>query len=113
MALVYDILAIVLTVALVGSGVGKLRKAKSIVESITSLGVPLRMFPFLAACEIAGGIGLIIGIWWRPLGIAAAIGVVLYFLGAVSAHLRKRDFKGMPGAGLLLVLSAVTLAIAV
>ena len=113
MSLAYDIVAIVLSLALVGSGAGKLARNEGIVKSITSLGVPLRMFPFLAACEIAGAIGLIVGIWWRPLGIAAAIGVVLYFIGAVSAHLRKRDFKGMPGAGLLLIISAVTLALSV
>jgi len=113
MSLAYVIVGIVLALALLGSGAAKLAKAKSIVESITSLGVPLRVFPVLAALEFAGAIGLIIGIWWRPLGIAAAVGVVLYFLGAVSAHLRKKDIKGMPGAGLLLVVSAVTLALAV
>jgi uncharacterized membrane protein YphA (DoxX/SURF4 family) len=113
MSLAYVIIGIVLAVALVGSGMGKITKAKSIVDSITSLGVPPGLLPFLAACEIAGALGLIVGIWWRPLGIAAAVGVVLYFIGAVGAHLRKRDFKGIPGAGLLLVVSAVTLALAV
>jgi uncharacterized membrane protein YphA (DoxX/SURF4 family) len=113
MSLAYVIIGIVLAVALVGSGMGKITKAKSIVDSITSLGVPPGLLPVLAACEIAGALGLIVGIWWRPLGIAAAVGVVLYFIGAVGAHLRKRDFKGIPGAGLLLVVSAVTLALAV
>jgi hypothetical protein len=34
---------------------------------------------------------------------------VLYFIGAVGAHLRKSDFKGVPNAGLFLVISAAVL----
>ena len=62
-----------------------------------------------AACEFAGAAGLIIGIWWAPLGIAAAIGVVLYFVGAVGAHLRKNDFKSAPNPGVLLIVAAAAL----
>ena len=30
----------------------------------------------LAAAEIAGGVGLVIGLFWWPLGVAAAAGVI-------------------------------------
>jgi hypothetical protein len=42
-------------------------------------------------------------------GIAAAIGLVLYFVGAVGAHLRGRDFTGMPSAAVLLAASTAAL----
>ncbi|MFB7915982.1 DoxX family protein [Streptomyces sp. NPDC056061] len=51
-------------------------------------------------------VGLLVGIGCRPLGVAAAVGVVLYFLGAVIAHLRVKDVKGTPGADVLLVVPA-------
>jgi hypothetical protein len=40
--------------------------------------VPLTYFPLLAACEFAGALGLVLGIRWPPLGVAAGIGLVLY-----------------------------------
>lgn len=53
--------------------------------------------------------------WARypPLGIAAAIGLVLYFVGAVGAHLRKSDFKGMPNAAVMLAGSGAALILGV
>ena len=42
--------------------------------------VPLKDFPLLAACEFSGALGLVLGIWWLILGVAAAIGLILYFV---------------------------------
>jgi hypothetical protein len=113
MSIAYDIVGIVFALILLGSGGSKLARTKMIVDTLTGIGVPLSMFPFLAACEIAGAIGLVIGLWYAPLGIAAAIGLVLYFIGAVGAHLRKGDLKGMPPAAVLLVIAVVTLVLRV
>jgi len=73
------------------------------------LGVPLRYFPLLAACEFAGALGLVLGIWWFPLGVAAGIGLVLYFVGAVASHLRVGDVKGIGPAAFMLALAAAAL----
>ena len=109
MSLAYDIVGALLAVMLLLSASAKLTRNKQIVDGLTAIGVPLTMFPFLAACEIAGAAGMVIGIWWTPLGIAATIGLALYFVGAVGAHLRKKDFKGLPNAGVMLVASAAVL----
>ena len=90
MFIAYAIVASVLSLALVGSAVGKLTKNPKIVESISGVGVPLNWLPLLALAELAGAAGLIIGLWVPALGIAAGVGVVLYFLGAVIAHLRVK-----------------------
>lgn len=108
--MLYAALAVVTTAIVVASGVMKLRREPMVVKSIHELvGVPLRYLPWLAACEFAGGTGLIAGIFWRPLGLAAATGLVLYFIGAIVGHVRVGDFKVGPAA-FLLCLSAACLA---
>ncbi|WP_373869516.1 DoxX family protein [Sphaerisporangium rufum] len=98
-----------LALTLLGSGYAKLTRHQVVVDSLTGVGVPLGMFPFLAACEIAGAIGLLAGLWLPPLGVAAAAGVVLYFVGAVGTHLYRRDFRGMPNALVILVVAVAVL----
>jgi Flp pilus assembly protein TadB len=107
----YAVIGVLLALVLLVSARAKLTHDKRLVDGLTGIGVPLGMFPFLAACEIAGAAGLVAGLWYAPLGIAAAIGVVLYFIGAAGAHLRKRDFKGLPNALVLLIFAAVVLSL--
>ena len=96
------------------SGVGKIRRDPRQVAVVhETVGVPLRYLPFLAACEFAGGLGLVIGIWWSPLGVAAAAGLVLYFVGAVVSHLRVGDVKGLGPAAFMLTLAAGALVLRV
>jgi hypothetical protein len=96
------------------SGLGRIRGDPRIVKVIhETVGVPLRYLPLLAACEFAGALGLVLGIWWPPLGVAAGIGLVLYFVGAVVSHLRVGDFKGIGPATFMLVVAAGVLALRV
>lgn len=114
MAIIAIILSVLLAVILVGSGTAKLRKSGSVVEGLTRANVPLAMYPFLAAVEFVGAIGLVWGLWWTPIGIAAAIGVVLYFVGAVVFHMRAKDTQIVPPAvlGLIAAAAGITLALA-
>lgn len=89
----------------------KLVRQKDVVEALVRVGVPERMFLVLASLELLGAAGLLIGVFFRPLGIAAAVGVVLYFLGAVIAHLRVNDAKNAPMPALFMALSAVVLVL--
>jgi hypothetical protein len=63
----------------------------------------------LAACEFAGALGLVLGIWWPPLGVAAGIGLVLYFVSSVASHLRVGDVKGVGPAAFMLAVAAAAL----
>jgi hypothetical protein len=109
MFIAYIVLAILLSFVLVVSGRAKLVKDEEVTQTMTRLGVPLSWFPVLALLEFAGALGLMAGILYRPLGIAAGIGVVLYFVGAVISHLRAKDVKGMPVPVVLTLLSAAPL----
>ena len=94
------------------SGVGKIRRHPLQVRVIhETVGVPLKYFPLLATCEFAGALGLVVGIRVALIGIAAGIGLVLYFVGAVVSHLRVGDFKGIGSAAFMLVLAAGALAL--
>lgn len=55
------------------------------------LGVPHAWIPALGVLLGAGAAGLLAGFAVPVLGVLAASGLVLYFLGALVAHLRVRD----------------------
>jgi uncharacterized membrane protein YphA (DoxX/SURF4 family) len=114
MGIAYLVVAIVLAAMVLFSGVGKLRNDPHIVKVIhETVGVPMKYFPLLAACEIAGAVGLVLGIWWTILGIAAATGLVIYFVGAVVSHVQVNDLKGIGPAAMLLTMSAAALILRV
>jgi hypothetical protein len=111
---VYLAITLVFALMVAYSGVGKIRRHPLQVRVIhETVGVPLRYFPLLAACEFAGALGLVVGMWEAPIGIAAGIGLVLYFVGAVVSHLRVGDFKGIGSAVFMLVLAAGALTLRV
>jgi len=86
--------------------------AESVKAVADEVRVPQKwMIPFgiLLAC---GAAGLLAGFAVQALGIAAAVGLVLYFAGAVSAHVRVRDPKVAGAAGfLVLAVAALVLDI--
>jgi uncharacterized membrane protein YphA (DoxX/SURF4 family) len=114
MDIAYLIITIVLAAMAAFSGLGKLRRDPKILHVINEVvGVPLKYFPHLAACEIAGALGLVLGIWWPLLGMAAAIGLVVYFVGAIVSHVRVGDVKGIGPAAFMLIISIAALTLRV
>jgi DoxX-like family len=108
---VYLVMTVLVALVVAFSGLGKIRRDPRQVKVIhETVGVPLKYLPLLAVCEFAGALGLVAGIWWPALGVAAAIGLVLYFVGAIVAHLRAGDIKGIGPAVFMLVLAAGALA---
>ncbi|GGG29558.1 hypothetical protein GCM10007304_49250 [Rhodococcoides trifolii] len=110
MAIVAIVVNAFLAIALTLSAIGKLTKNEQALAGIRSVGFPDDKIPLLAVVELAGAVGLIIGIFFTPLAIAAAIGVVLYFVGAVVGHIRVKDGQFGPAA-FLLVLALVAVIV--
>nr|WP_237270733.1 DoxX family protein [Streptomyces caniscabiei] len=110
----YVVLAVVLSLLLLASARGDIVRDPKITDGLKALGVPDNWFVPLGLVKIAGALGLLVGIAYRPLGIAAAIGVVLYFLGAVITHIRAGDKKGLgtPAVIMLVSVAPVVLGLA-
>jgi hypothetical protein len=108
----YLVVTVLFAVMVAFSSFGKMRRDPRQVKVIRdTVGIPLKYFPLLALCEFAGALGLVAGIRLPALGIAAGIGLVLYFTGAIVSHLRVGDAKGIGPAAFMFVLAAGVLAL--
>lgn len=66
-------------------------------------------FRVIGLLELAGAVGLVSGLWLWPLGVTAAVALLLLLVGAVLSHLRaKHAAKTLAPAVLFAV---VTLAV--
>ncbi len=107
MTAVLIIVAGLLGLAATGSAFAKFTKKEDVIKSVTHVGVKNEYIPLLAILEVLGALGLLAGIHSKPLGVAAATGLALYFLGAVAAHLRVKDKVKDFAPALVLFLVAV------
>ncbi|MBO0516622.1 DoxX family protein [Streptomyces beijiangensis] len=76
-------------------------------STMSRLGLPNTWLRPLGLVEAAGALGLLAGIAYLPLGIAAGVGVVLFFIGAVTIHLRAGDRKGAASPGVLVLIAVL------
>src|SRR5215207_6122238 len=80
-------------VANVVAALADFTKAKFATETAVEVGVPQTWLPMLGTLKTAGAAGLALGLAGVPyLGVSAATGLVLFFLGAIVVHLRAHEF---------------------
>lgn len=96
---------------LVFSACLKLSGKPAVVESYARVGVNPDRLPILAAVLCVGAAGLLGGFVWTPLGLAAAVALVCYFVLALTAHATHDDLANAatPIALLLLAIGASVL----
>jgi uncharacterized membrane protein YphA (DoxX/SURF4 family) len=83
-------------------------------KSAAHFGIPWRRYRLIGAAELAAAVGVLAGLWWPPLGVAAATGMVVLLLGALTIHRRALDSaKEMAPALLTLAITLAYLAVAV
>jgi hypothetical protein len=77
------------------SGVAALLHFKPILPGMAKAGVPESWLTFpIGTLKTAGAIGLAVGLLGlHPIGVAAAIGLVLFFVCAVYTHITARDYS--------------------
>ncbi|AXB42133.1 DoxX family protein [Amycolatopsis albispora] len=116
MSTVVVVLSILLACVFLGSGLAKLANVDAMKKSAEQLGYSATTSRVIGALEVAAAAGLIVGLFWMPLGLAAAIGLTLLMIGAVYYHVRAKDAVSHivpPGAlALLSAATAVLIAIA-
>ncbi|WP_377267204.1 DoxX family protein [Peterkaempfera sp. SMS 1(5)a] len=84
-------LSVLLALAFAGGGSGKVSGNPKLLEGAAHLGYSAEAYRRIGALELAGAAGLLIGLWWAPLGVAAGVGLVLLMGGAAISHARAKD----------------------
>jgi len=87
------------------------RRAEQAVANVAKVEVPPSWLLPLGALKFAGAIGLIAGIAMPFIGVAAAIGLVLFFVCAIFAHLRVSWYSALPFPIAFLLFAAVALVL--
>ena len=112
MIIALNIFGALLAFAAIGSAIAKLMKVPNVMESMAKVGVKPNQVPILAVLEIAGGLGIIAGIWNKPLGILSSACLALYFAGALFTHFSRKHKVADFGAALgIFVIACITTAL--
>ncbi|THV24604.1 DoxX family protein [Glycomyces paridis] len=89
--------------------VANFMRAEWVRRNSRAVGVPDSWLPFLGFVKGAAALGLAAGFAWRPVGVAAAAGLVVFFVCATVLHVRRRVFHNFAGPLLFLGLSVAAL----
>ncbi len=80
-----------------------------IMTNMKTLGIREEWLPALGILKALGAVGLLIGIGIPSIGVAAAAGLVLFFLGAMASALRVHWYAHLPFPFVWLVLAGASL----
>ncbi len=105
------IVSVLLAVLLAFTALRKLSHRPEVVETYTRVGVPEDRLDQLAWILLAGASGLIAGLLWPPIGVAAGIGLVVYFLLAIAAHVRANDARNLVAPVVMELLAVASLVV--
>jgi hypothetical protein len=105
------IVSLVLVGLLVVTAARKLSHRESVVATYRRVGVPEERLNALAALLLVAAVGLIVALWWPPAGVAAAGGLIGYFVVAIAAHIRAGDSRNLPTPLAYLALAAAVLVL--
>jgi hypothetical protein len=75
------------------------------------LGVTPVLWRVIGTLELAGVVGVLVGLAWAPIGVAAAIGLALLSVGAVAFHVRASDGLVKTAPAVIAIVLAVATAI--
>ena len=80
------------------SGIAALLHFRPIMAGMAKADVPESWLTFpIGTLKTLGALGLAAGLVFRPLGISAAIGLVLFFVCALYTHIRAGDYSSQFG----------------
>lgn len=85
--------------------------ATSMREEFAAYGLPPWMVAVVGTLKVGAAIALLVGIWYRPLVVPAALLIGVLMIGALAMHARIRDplRKSAPAAAMLLLALLIVL----
>lgn len=108
----YVVVTVITAIVTAAVGIADLIPAGFVLANSAKVHVPRSWLPMLGTLKVAGALGLLIGVVGLPaVGVAAATGLVLFFVGAVIAHVRARVLYNIAFPAAYLALSATSLAL--
>jgi hypothetical protein len=108
-----QIITILTIVANAGMSAAGLAGARFVIANAEQVHAPRSWVPFLAILKGAGATGLLLGlIGFHPIGIAAAAGLVAFFVVAIAFHVRARVFYNLAFPAAYLGMATLSLAFA-
>jgi hypothetical protein len=81
-------------------------------ESAQHFRIPWPHYRLIGVAELAAAAGVLAGLWWHLLGLAAGAGMALLLVGALVAHRRAGDHGKEIAPALITLLIAVAYLIA-
>jgi len=90
------VISLLLAALLVFAAIRKLSHRPEVVAAYRRAGVPEERLNLLAWILLAAAAGLVAGLAWAPIGLAAGAGLVVYFLVAIGSHIRAGDARNVP-----------------
>ena len=90
-------------------------RAEWVIANMTKYGIPRSWLFSLGALKALGAVGLLIGIRVPSIGVAASVGLVLYFIGAIVTVVRSNWYSDLrfPVPFLLLATASLALRLAI
>jgi hypothetical protein len=109
-----NVLAWIVTVAAIAANLGAawtdFTRADFALARSVEVGVPSSLLPLLGTLKVAGALGLLAGLLGAKwIGVAAATGLVLFFLSAIGVHVRAREHHHVVATVLYLLLALAAL----
>ncbi|WP_176883890.1 DoxX family protein [Nocardioides sp. YR527] len=83
---------VVLAVIQIGDAAMCFKPVGFIAQCFTDVGLPRALWPVMPWVKVAATAGLVAGLWVPYVGALTSAALVVYFVCAVSAHVRARDF---------------------
>jgi hypothetical protein len=113
MFIAYVVVTLVTIAANAWAAIADFAGARFVRANSAELGISRSWIPLLGALKAAGAAGLVLGLLGvRFIGIAAATGLVLFFVGALAVHVRARVFHNIAAPGGFLALAVASLVLA-
>ena len=110
---VYLIVTILAAAANIFSATCDFVRYEKVSIAMAKAGVPESWMTTLGILKAVGALGLLVGIRVPVIGMAAALGLILFFVGAIITHLRGRDYSlGLAIVFLLLAMAALAVRLA-
>lgn len=113
MRIAFVVMTLLAAAALTFSAGADFTRYEKVLVNMKRAGVPPAWLMPLGGAKALGALGLIVGLAVPAVGIAAAVGVILFFVGAFITHVRARWYSfTFPSVYLGLAVSSLTLGLA-